>query len=108
MKHGRHSAPFGVSMNPAITGRPLILCIDDNPSQLRLLDEILARRGFQILQASTAENALEAMREAPISLVISDHFLRGASGTELAEKLKMLKPTVPILLHSGANPDTMR
>ena len=82
------SSAVGVFMNPAITGRPLILCIDDNPSQLRVLDEILGRQGFQILQASTAENALEAMREAPISLVISDHFLRGTSGTELAEKLR--------------------
>ena len=70
--------------------------------------EILGRQGFQVLQASTVETALETMREAPISLVISDHFLRGASGTELAEKLKMLKPTVPILLHSGAHPETMK
>jgi len=102
------SSAVGVFMNPAIPGRPLILCIDDNASQLRLLDEILGRQGFQVLQASTVETALETMREAPISLVISDHFLRGTSGTELAEKLKALKPTVPILLHSGAHPDTMR
>ncbi len=48
------------------------------------------------------------MMEATVSLVIADHFLRGLTGTDLALKLKKIKPTVPILLHSGAQPDTMK
>ena len=88
-----------------VVGRPVVLCIEDNPAQLCLLNEILTTEGFHVLQASTAENALEMMREAPVSLVISDHFLRGERGTDLAGKLKALKPMVPILLHSGAQPE---
>src|SRR5256885_7858512 len=89
-------------------GRPLILCVDDNETQLRLLNDILVGEGFQILQAATPKVAVEMMMEAPVSLVIADHFLRGLTGTDLALKLKKIKPTVPILLHSGTQPDTMK
>jgi hypothetical protein len=34
--------------------------------------------------------------------------LSGTTGTQLAARLKKLKPTVPILLRSGMQPDTMR
>ena len=92
----------------AQSGRPLILCVDDNETQLRLLNDVLVREGFQVLQAATPKEAVEMMMEAPVSLVIADHFLRGLTGTELALKLKKIKPTVPILLHSGAQPETMK
>jgi CheY-like chemotaxis protein len=51
---------------------------------------------------------MEMFREAPVSLVIADHMLRGISGTQLAAQFKAIKPTVPIVLHSGTNPDTFR
>jgi CheY-like chemotaxis protein len=35
-------------------------------------------------------------------LVISDHFLSGKSGTEIAREMKELKPEVPILIVSAA------
>src|SRR4051812_4875501 len=89
-------------------GRPLILCVDDNETQLRLLNDVLVGEGFQVLQAATPKVAVEMMMEAPVSLVIADHFLRGLTGTDLALKLKKIKPTVPILLHSGTQPDTMK
>src|SRR5438067_978953 len=91
----------------AHSGKPPILCVDDNETQLRLLNDVLVREGFQVLQASTPREAVEMMIEAPVSLVIADHFLRGLTGTDLALKLKKIKPTVPILLHSGAHPETM-
>ena len=54
------------------------------------------------------EDAFEFLREAPVSLIVADHLLRGSSGTQLAARFKALKPTVPVLLHSGTQPDTMR
>ena len=48
------------------------------------------------------------LREAPVSLVIADHMLRGSSGAELAAQFKAIKSTVPVVLHSGMNPDTVR
>jgi CheY-like chemotaxis protein len=88
--------------------RPVVLCVEDDPAQLLMLHKILSLEGFQVLQAATAEEALEIFREAPVSLVFADHMLRGASGSQMARQLKALKPTVPILLHSGNSPDTLQ
>lgn len=93
---------------PVQIGRALILCVDDNEPGLLLLNEILVRSGFAVLRASTAEESLEMLREAPVSLVIADHMLRGSSGAELAAQFKAIKFTVPVVLHSGMNPDTVR
>lgn len=93
---------------PVRIGRALILCVDDNQTGLRLINDILVRNGFAVLLASTAEESLEIFREAPVSLVIADHVLRGTTGAELAARFKAIKPTVPIVLHSGTNPDTVR
>jgi hypothetical protein len=34
--------------------------------------------------------------------------LRGATGTEIAAKMKQIRPDVPIIIHSGTNPDSMK
>ena len=98
------------SAKPAsvLIGRALILCVDDNQTTLGLLNEVLASKGFVVLLASTAEQAVEILRETPVSLVIADHMLRGTTGVELAAQFKATKPTVPVVLHSGINPDTVR
>ena len=69
------------------------------------MNDVLVREGFRVLQALTPKDALQIMMEAPISFVIADHFLRGVTGTELDAKLNEIKPTVPVLLHSGTHPD---
>ena len=89
-------------------GRALILCLDDNLTGLSLINDILSRNGYAVLLASTPGESLEMLREAPVSLIIADHMLRGTTGTELAALFKSIKPMVPIVLHSGANPDTVR
>ena len=89
-------------------GRPLILCIEDSQPQLEMLKNILEGNGFIVLQASTAEEALRICRAAPVSLVLSDHMLSGSTGSELAGQIKVLQPTVPVVLHSGTLPTSMR
>ena len=39
-------------------GKALILCVDDNKTGLRLVNDILVRNGFAVLLASTVEKAL--------------------------------------------------
>ena len=51
---------------------------------------------------------MEILREAPVCLVLSDHMLRGTTGTALAKEMKKIKPEVPILLYSGSAPETMQ
>src|SRR6478752_7450500 len=93
---------------PARLGTPLILHVEDNQAQSDALRRILERNGFAVLHASTADEALHMCRETPVSLVLADHMLSSGRGTEFAGQIKSLKPTVPIVLHSGTLPSTMR
>src|SRR5690348_18431750 len=90
------------------TGKPLILCVDDSESQVWLRAKVLEKNGFSVLTASTASQALRLMRQAAVSLVLSDHMLVGVTGVELAAEIKKVKPKVPVVLYSGAPPPTMR
>ena len=47
------------------------------------------------------------MQRLPVSLVLSDHMLRGTTGLALAHQLKAIKPHVPFVLYSGTVPDVM-
>jgi CheY-like chemotaxis protein len=92
---------------PARSGKPLILCIDDDEIQLQLRKQILENDGFLVLNAANASEAIETLRETPVSLVLSDHMLRGTTGTQLAGELKKIKPEVPVVLYSGNSPESL-
>lgn len=84
--------------------RPLILCIEDEPTHLILRKKVLERDGYDVIGVTTATDALKTLSDAPVCAVIADHMLRGATGTELAKEMKKIKPRVPIILFSGTAP----
>ena len=96
----RGGAPMPLSSTPAKL--PVILCIDDAEIALRVRKLLLGREGYNVLTARSGEEGLELFRHNPIDLVISDHFLRAKTGTEIAREMKLLKPDVPILIVSAA------
>ena len=66
-------------------GRPVVLCVEDEPAQLLLLSRIFSDIGYAVLQASTPDHALELFAEAPVSLVVADHLLRGTTARSLPQ-----------------------
>src|SRR5216684_5247616 len=87
--------------------RLLILCVEDNKTHLRLRKAVLERNGYFVVSATNATQAMRLFRESPVCLVLTDHFLRRTTGTELAAKMKKLKPEVPIVLYSGHIPESL-
>ena len=85
----------------------LILCVEDNKAYLRLRKTVLEREGYSVFTATTGAEALKVFREEPVSLVLSDHMLRGTTGVALAHQLKTIKPHVPFVLYSGTVPEIM-
>src|SRR5437868_7687040 len=86
---------------PNNTSGPLILCVDDEEEPLELRAEILTRAGYKVLTATTAADGLKLAVYQNVDLVITDHLLKNVHGSELAEKIKLLKPDLPVLLLSG-------
>lgn len=98
--------PLPVPVTPR--GKPLILCVEDNLTYLHLRKAVLEKDGYAVLSATTTDEAMEMFRRTPVCLVLSDHMLRGSTGTQLAEEMKKIKPDVPIALYSGNPPQSLR
>src|SRR5690242_8345845 len=65
-----------------------VLIVDDTPVNLKLVKVLLARHGFDVRTASTAEEALEVARSFRPRLVLADIQLPGMDGLEMTRRLK--------------------
>jgi CheY-like chemotaxis protein len=81
----------------------VILCVDDEdvPRTLRIM--VLARQGYTVLAAVSASEALELLDQHHVDLVLTDQMMPGIVGTELAKKLRALRPWLPVIIVSGVN-----
>ena len=66
----------------------LILIIEDNPRDLKLVREVLQVNGFQTLEAATGEAGIELARERGPALILMDIQLPQMNGREAAKILK--------------------
>ena len=85
----------------AETNRPTILCLDDEEAALTIRKLVLESRGYQVFTETHAQDGIEIVRSQCVDLVIVDHVLGDALGTDVAGDIKRLRPSVPIILLSG-------
>ena len=80
-----------------------ILLVEDEDAVRAIARRVLQRAGFEILEASTPDDALHIAEQHAnvISLVVSDLVMPGMTGTELGVAVRRLRPDVPILYMSG-------
>src|ERR1700757_772787 len=81
---------------------PILLCIDDYVSAGIIRKAMLELHGYRVVIAESAEEGLDIVRSQPVDLVISDHYLRGKTGAQVASDMKQFRPELPIVLLSGA------
>lgn len=67
---------------------PLILIVEDNPRDLKLVREVLQVNGFQTLEAATGEAGIDLAQEHGPALILMDIQLPQISGREAAKILK--------------------
>jgi two-component system, sensor histidine kinase and response regulator len=65
-----------------------VLVVDDSPTQLEALRDVLARAGFDVRTAQQGVAALETLRAGGIDLVVSDVMMPGMTGYELCRRIK--------------------
>ena len=86
------------------TERPeTVLVVEDEPAVLTLLERVLSSAGYVVVTASSGEEALgvTASRAGNVDLLVSDAVMPGMAGLELARRLRVERPELPILFVSG-------
>ena len=90
---------------PAQTGK--ILIVDDDSSNLELLEQILLKSNHKVLCADTGESALKILQEeqSNVDLILLDLIMPGMNGIELLEKIKLDQhyQNIPIIMLSAVD-----
>ncbi len=84
----------------ATTVRPLLL-VDDDPTFVRVLARALGSRGFEVITASTFDEARSLTRQYQPRYCVLDLKLGEENGLRLIPELHMLVPDLRVLLLTG-------
>jgi CheY-like chemotaxis protein len=90
--------------SPPRVSRPseTVLVVEDAEALRELAKRLLERRGYRVLLAANAEEALRLFeRNASIDLVLTDVVMPGASGPELIRRLVEERPALKVIYMSG-------
>jgi two-component system, cell cycle response regulator len=87
--------------------KPIILCVDDEPANLKLLENILVPRGYEVVSAASGEDALQKIKTRTIDLVLLDLMMPGMDGLQVSRKIKDNKkygnvPVIMLTAYTGA------
>jgi putative two-component system response regulator len=82
---------------------PHILVVDDQVAIAGLMSQLLTMRGYEVVTATSAEEAEAEIRRQPPDLILSDVMMPGKSGYDLCRQLKEDPATrlIPFVLITG-------
>jgi CheY-like chemotaxis protein len=79
-----------------------VLLVDDEELVRSSTAGMLVALGFEVLEATSAEEAIDAIeRGAAFDILITDDLMRGQTGLALAEHVREFHPETPVLILSG-------
>ena len=72
--------------------------VDDEAAQRKLLAGFLAKKGYQIAEAGSGEEALGIYQKSFAPVAVVDMKMPGMSGLELLEKLREINPFIQVIV----------
>ena len=90
---------------------PKVLCVDDNPANLLLVQTLLEDLGAEVLAVDSGKAALKAVQQDSFDLVLMDVQMPGMDGRECTEQIRRWEaghggqalPIVALTAHAMAN-----
>jgi two-component system, response regulator PdtaR len=78
------------------------LVVDDDPGVRMCTADVLADMGYEIFEADSAEDALQALDSGLLpTLLVTDHLMPGMSGSDLARVVRARLPPIAVVVVSG-------
>jgi len=79
-----------------------VLLVDDDPLVAVTAESMLESLGHQVLVAFSGPEALNVLNgDSTIDLVITDHAMPQMTGSELADRIRSLRPNLQVILATG-------
>jgi signal transduction histidine kinase/CheY-like chemotaxis protein len=94
---------------PIPRGSEVVLLVEDEDAVRSLVRGLLRSRGYTVLEASNAAEAVRISNDfvGPIHILLTDVVMPEVSGRELADQLRQLRPEMRLLYMSGYTEDTI-
>jgi CheY-like chemotaxis protein len=81
--------------------RLTVLCVDDDTSSLASLAIILRSQDYEVVTASSADEALAACARGQVDGAVVACCLPDSKGTDLAGRIKQIRADIPVILHAA-------
>ncbi len=79
----------------------VVLVVDDELEVRAAVGEMIRRSGYQVLEAPSAESAIEVLGSAHIDLVITDLMMPGLNGWQLLEWIRENDERIKVVVFTG-------
>ncbi len=78
-----------------------VLVVDDEPMVRALVQDILSREGYPVLDAGSPWEALGVAETHPISVLLTDIVMPKMNGYEMAMRIESVRPEAKVLFMSA-------
>jgi two-component system cell cycle sensor histidine kinase/response regulator CckA len=98
------------SVTRDVTGQDTILLVEDEEAVRSFAARALRMRGYNVLEASGGEEALEIVKndDVKIDLIITDVVMPNMDGPTMVRHVKQLKPDLAVIFMSGYAEEAFR
>jgi DNA-binding response OmpR family regulator len=79
------------------------LVVDDDDRLLFVMKRFFDSEGLPARFAESGEKALEMIKDAHFSMMITDFNMPGMNGFELTKRAKNISPAMPVIMVTGAD-----
>lgn len=83
--------------------RPTVLIVDDERFVTEIVSRWLEAAGYRCLKAANGPQALRAVEEQPVDLVISDINMPGMTGLELLPEIKLRSSDIAVIMATAVD-----
>ena len=78
-----------------------ILLVDDDPAQREMYKIRLERKGYRVRMASSADDAVHALRQERPDVVVLDIAMPERDGLSALQEFLDMEPTLPVIIHTA-------
>lgn len=78
-----------------------ILVVEDDKITRTAISSLLRQEGYEVIEASNGEQALELFNQARVDLVITDFYMPHLDGAALVDRIFASSPSTPVVFMTG-------